>query len=222
MFDMNETLIVVYKDEMLVNQFKKLVESNNDEERTPLNVVSWTEKVWLGNKKAGNIKGKILFLDDIKGTDKLIPVIDIAFDKYGVRYGWAGNQAVVYATSKLPEKYDEFIGELSELPIPETYKKRVRDEELENEEIVKADVENAKETQKYDDEYDCEENDKVAGLLKFAKRAIAVSADIIEKASDKAVDIAEDMIDRRDVKKQKMFYGIAKFYSDGLEDFLRK
>ena len=39
-----------------------------------INIVSWTEKVWLGNKKAGNIKDKVLFLGEIKGTDKLIPV----------------------------------------------------------------------------------------------------------------------------------------------------
>lgn len=70
MFGMPKTLIVVYKDEMLMNQLKKLVETNDDS----INIVSWTEKVWLGNKKAGNIKDKVLFLGEIKGTDKLIPV----------------------------------------------------------------------------------------------------------------------------------------------------
>ena len=82
MFGMPKTLIVVYKDEMLMNQLKKLVETNDDSESgdivgttdDSLNIVSWTEKVWLGNKKAGNIKDKVLFLGEIKGTDKLIPV----------------------------------------------------------------------------------------------------------------------------------------------------
>ena len=90
MFGMQKTLIVVYKDEMLMNQLKKLIETNDDsEDGAPvgttddsINIVSWTEKVWNGNKKAGNIKGKILFLGDIKGTDKLTPVVDIKFDKY--------------------------------------------------------------------------------------------------------------------------------------------
>lgn len=96
MFGLEKTLIVVYKDEMLMNQLKKLVEThdtvNSDRVsgtvREPFNIVAWTEKVWLGNKKAGNIKDKVLFLGDIKGTDKLIPVIEVVFDNYGVKYGW--------------------------------------------------------------------------------------------------------------------------------------
>lgn len=222
MFDMNETLIVVYKDEMLVNQFKKLVESNKDEERTPLNIVSWTEKVWLGNKKAGNIKGKILFLDNIKGTDKLIPVLDIAFENYGVKYGWAGNQAVIYAEQRLPENYDAFIDELTELPIPDIFKRKIRDDEDRSKEADEHAIDRNEVIQDCNDEYDCDDDSKVAGILKLAKKAIAVSTDVIEKASDKAVDMAEDMINRRDVKKQMMFYGIAKFYNNGLEEFLSK
>ena len=222
MFDMNETLIVVYKDEMLVNQFKKLVESNKDEERTPLNIVSCTEKVWLGNKKAGNIKGKILFLDNIKGTDKLIPVLDIAFENYGVKYGWAGNQAVIYAEQRLPENYDAFIDELTELPIPDIFKRKIRDDEDRSKEADEHAIDRNEVIQDCNDEYDCDDDSKVAGILKFAKKAIAVSTDVIEKASDKAVDMAEDMINRRDVKKQMMFYGIAKFYNNGLEEFLSK
>ena len=222
MFDMNETLIVVYKDEMLVNQFKKLVESNKDEERTPLNIVSWTEKVWLGNKKAGNIKGKILFLENIKGTDKLIPVLDIAFENYGVKYGWAGNQAVIYAEQRLPENYDAFIDELTELPIPDIIKRKIRDDEDRSKEADEHAIDRNEVIQDCNDEYDCDDDSKVAGILKFAKKAIAVSTDVIEKASDKAVDMAEDMINRRDVKKQMMFYGIAKFYNNGLEEFLSK
>lgn len=50
-----ETLIVVYKDEMLANQLKKLVETKDDIEGgkivgtkdMSINIVSWTEKVWL-------------------------------------------------------------------------------------------------------------------------------------------------------------------------------
>ena len=101
MFETKKTLIVVYKDELLMNQLKKMIETHDDSGDSvvgtrddSINVVSWTEKVWLGNKKAGNIQGKILFLGDIKGTDKLIPVLDVKFDDHGVKYGWAGNQAV--------------------------------------------------------------------------------------------------------------------------------
>ena len=128
MFEKRETLIVVYKDELLMNQLRKLVETHDDNEQgvigtrdDSISIVSWTEKVWLGNKKAGNIQGKILFLGEIKGTDKLIPVIDVKFDQYGVKFGWAGNQAVVYADSKVlttRENYDIFLEKLSALPVP--------------------------------------------------------------------------------------------------------
>ena len=64
MFETKKTLIVVYKDELLMNQLKKMVETHDDSEDQivgtrddSINVVSWTEKVWLGNKKAGNIQG---------------------------------------------------------------------------------------------------------------------------------------------------------------------
>ena len=84
MFGMAKTLIVVYKDEMLINQLKKMVETNDDIGETQvvgtrdnsINIVAWTEKVWLSNKKAGNIKDKVLFLGDIKGSDALIPVVN--------------------------------------------------------------------------------------------------------------------------------------------------
>lgn len=128
MFEAKKTLIVVYKDELLMNQLKKMVETHDDNEHgaigtrdDSINIVSWTEKVWLGNKKAGNIQGKILFLGEIKGTDKLIPVIDVKFDECGVKFGWAGNQAVVYADSKVlttRKDYDAFLEKLSALPVP--------------------------------------------------------------------------------------------------------
>ena len=52
MFGMSKTLIVVYKDEMVVNQLKKMVETHDDKEEgiigtrdDSVNVVAWTEKV---------------------------------------------------------------------------------------------------------------------------------------------------------------------------------
>ena len=117
MFGMPKTLIVVYKDEMLMNQLKKLVETNDASESgdivgttdDSINIVSWTEKVWIGNKKAGNIKDKVLFLGEIKGTDKLIPVIDVVFDDCGVKFGWAGNQAILYSEIKALNDRDAYI-----------------------------------------------------------------------------------------------------------------
>lgn len=108
-----------------------MVETHDDSERVvgikddSINVVSWTEKGWLENKKAGNIQGKILFLGDIKGTDKLIPVLDVKFNDCGVKYGWAGNQTVLFADTKSltdRKSYDEFLSKLDKLPVPEFLK----------------------------------------------------------------------------------------------------
>ena len=93
-----QTLIIVYKDEMLANQMKKMIETKDDTDDSitgtqdsSINVVTWTEKVWLANKKAGNITAKVLFLGDIKGVDKIITVIDVKFRRHGISYGLVGN-----------------------------------------------------------------------------------------------------------------------------------
>lgn len=92
MFLETKTLIVVYKDELMLNQLKKLIETKDDSETDgvvgvtdeSVRIVAWTEKVWRDQKKAGNINNKVLFLGDIKDTDKLIPIIDIKYDQYGI------------------------------------------------------------------------------------------------------------------------------------------
>ena len=103
MFNDTKSLIVVYKDEMLLNELRKLVETKDDTAEGVVGVkdgsvkiVSWNEKMWLGQKKNGTINNKVLFIGDIKNTDQLIPILDVKFDKYGVMYGWAGNQALIY------------------------------------------------------------------------------------------------------------------------------
>lgn len=65
-----QTLVVVCKDEMLVNQLRKLVETKDDtgEESVigtrdgSVKIVAWTEKVWLDQKKAGNIVRRFCWL----------------------------------------------------------------------------------------------------------------------------------------------------------------
>ena len=134
MFSDSKTLVVVYRDELLVNKLKKLVETRVDVDEDQatrlmedsINIVAWTEKVWLEQKKAGNITSKVLYIGDIKGTDKLIPVVDIKFNDYGAKFGWAGNQAIVFAdSSKIKDEtaYSNFLRELSKLPVPDILKK---------------------------------------------------------------------------------------------------
>lgn len=129
MFSEEKTLIIVYKekDEVIVNQLRKLIETNDDDtendvvigvEDGTVKIVTWHEKVWLDHKKAGDIDDKVLFLgDEIKGVKNLIPVIDEKYNEFGIHYGWAGKQAVLYVDEKAlikKELYQDFLFELKE------------------------------------------------------------------------------------------------------------
>jgi len=225
MFGMTETLIVVYKDEMLVNQLKKMVETKDDTENEQvgtrdgsINIVAWSEKVWLANKKAGNIKDKVLFLGDVKGTDKLIPVIDVKFDEYGVRFGWAGNQAVLYTDIKAISKredYLEFIEKLSLLPVPTMIKEpknvrmledKIDDTLLQNEVVVT----------------ELDEKKKVQIFLEKAKEALDTGVNVVGKMGSEAMLKAEDIFrDKNAVKQQMLFYGVVNLYIKGLDAFMK-
>lgn len=125
-------LLVVYreKDETILYQLKKLVDTKDDDvenekvvgtEDGSVSIVAWSEKVWLDNKKAGNtgdLADKILFIADVKGTNKLIPVIDVKFSKHGVTYGFAGNQALLSINEKAvikKEDYEAFISDFKKI-----------------------------------------------------------------------------------------------------------
>ena len=192
------TLIVVYKDELLVNQIKKLVETKDDMDATTavgtkdgtVNIVSWTEKVWLDQKKAGNINNKVLFLGDIKGTDKLTPIVDIKFDEFGVKYGWAGTQAVLFVDPKAiskKEDYDAFLAKLNALPVPEKLKVKIEDTPT----PAKAGV------------------------------GIAAFFGVIAAGVAGAAMLAKDVFtNKKAVKQQMLFYGIMNLYANHLEEFM--
>ena len=126
MYEEPKTLIVVYKDkdEMALNLLRMLVERKDDisesgkivgTEDGTVSILSWNEKTWLDNKKAGNINSKILFIGDIKGVENLIPIINVKYNKFGITYGWAGSQFILIVddkTLKQKDDYDVFIKEL--------------------------------------------------------------------------------------------------------------
>lgn len=223
MFGIPKTLIVVYKDEMLMNQLKKMVETNDDKGEDQIvgttdgsiNIVSWNEKVWLGNKKAGNIKDKVLFLGDIKGIDKLTPVIDVQFDEFGVKFGWAGNQAVLFADPKElndKEKYASFIKAIETYPVPDMVKKS---QNYKSEEIKES------EDQVTDDLHDKEDKRKIPAILQKAKETITTGTDAVEKAGKKVVEKAGEVFrDKNAVRRQMLFYGVVNLYNKGLEEFM--
>ena len=192
------TLIVVYKDELLVNQIKKLVETKDDTDNDTavgtkdgsVSIVSWTEKVWLDQKKAGNINNKVLFLGDIKGTDKLTPVLDVKFDEFGVKYGWAGTQAVLFVDPQAiakKEDYDAFLQKLNSLPVPEKLKAKVEDTPTP------------------------------------AKVGVGIAAffGVIAAGIAGAAMFAKDVFtNKKAVKQQMLFYGIMNLYANHLEEFM--
>ena len=216
-----KTLIVVYKDEMLANQMKKLIETKDDTDGgligtrdSSINVVTWTEKIWLGNKKAGNITSKVLFLGGIKGVDSLIPVVDVKFEKHGVRYGWAGNQAVIYADPgeiKTIDSYYAFYNELKSMPVPQAIK-----------DASKPKTAPVKEQPQEEAQQETEEKKgffaKGKDLLKKVEDTIVDGmVDIAEKAS---IFTEENFRNKKAVERQMLFYGVINMYNEGLETFM--
>ena len=216
-----KTLIVVYKDEMLANQMKKLIETKDDTDGgltgtrdSSINVVTWTEKIWLANKKAGNITSKVLFLGGIKGVDSLIPVVDVKFEKHGVRYGWAGNQAVIYADPgeiKTIDSYYAFYNELKSMPVPQAIKDASKPKTAPTKEQPQEEVK--------------QESEEKKGF--FAK-----GKDLLKKVEDTIVDGMVDMAEKasifteenfrnkKAVERQMLFYGVINMYNEGLEIFM--
>ncbi len=240
MFGQAKTLIVVYKDEMLLNQLKKLIESNDDANDgtvfgttdDSINIVSWTEKVWLNNKKAGNIKDKVLFLGEIKGTDKLTPVVDIKFDKHGVKFGWAGNQAVLFVDPKVintTTDYEAFVEELTQLPVPEIIKNGNKARSTTNSDEGQQDAEPIADEKPTGEGETPEIEETKEGKFVFfkkAKAAIETGADnvgnALKKVGGNAAEFATDLFrDKAMVRRQMLFYGVVKLYEDGLESFMK-
>ena len=207
MFGEPETLIIVYKDELLLNQIKKLIESNDDTgegeivgiEDGSVRVVAWTEKVWEDQKTAGNISNKVLFLGDVKGSENLLPVIDTKFNEYGIQYGWAGTQALLIANvDALDNKriYNEFLDKLAAYPVPDTLKSdklTISDEEL---------IEEAKSEGEHKKNFFT----KVGGVFKNAGKFVANN---ISPAQRKKL-------------KQQYYFGIMKFYENHLAEFMKQ
>lgn len=208
MFGEPKPLLVVYKekDEMILNQLKKLVDTKDDgedgtcvgTEDGTVKIVSWEEKLWLQNKKAGNtgdLADKILFIGDIKGTEKLSPVISIKFDKHGVSYGFAGNQALIMIdTKKLVErvKYEEFLKELSESTDLAIGKQDKKMKPGEKKQWVKVGA--------------------VAALMAAVPVLAGVASGVIYK------DLFDD---KKLVRNQMLIYGITQLYINDLDEFMK-
>jgi hypothetical protein len=72
MFNEPQKLIVVYKDELVLNQLKKLIDTNDDDVENgtivgtkggSVTVVAWDEKMWLEQKKPATSNQKFFLLE---------------------------------------------------------------------------------------------------------------------------------------------------------------
>ena len=228
MFYEPKTLIIVYKDEMLANQMKKMIETKDDVEETiigtadnSINVVVWTEKVWLANKKAGNITSKVIFIGDIKGIDALIPVIDVKFDRHGIRYGWAGNQAVIFVSPneiKSIESFRAVHDDLETLPVPQTIKDALKPN-------IHSEAKSKAENDASIVEESAESQDKKGFFTKgksFAKKVGESIGDTFADVSEKAMIFSEENFRSRKVmERQMLFFGVVCMYNEGLETFMK-
>lgn len=126
-------LAFVTKDELLFQQLKKLVETNDDEDDEILigtkdgtvRIIRWEEQKWIYRTKTDAIDTKVIVIGDCKGAEVGAELMNVMFDQYGIRYGWTGNCAYVQADPrKLRAKgvYDAFLEELKAMPAPEVIK----------------------------------------------------------------------------------------------------
>lgn len=228
MFCEPKTLIIVYKDEMLANQMKKMIETKDDNEDTvigtadnSINVVVWTEKVWLANKKAGNITSKVLFIGDIKGVDALVPVIDVKFDRHGTRFGWAGNQAVIYVSPneiKSIENFRAFHDELGSLPVPQMVK-----------DALKPSTTPVTEAVSENDATITDESTEPQGKKGFFAKGKGLAKKMGESIGDAYADVSkktmvfseENFRNRKTMERQMLFFGVISMYNEGLEAFMK-
>ncbi len=201
-------LIVVYKkkDELALNYLKKLVETNDDKdekivgtEDNTVSIIDWTEKDYQNNKVLGNIPNKILFLDDIKETKKLVPIMDIKYSSNGISYGFIGKKAIISINEKAlntDEAFMKFQKDFFELikSIDEKTKRNDGQKELELHQ-------NAKLT-------------KVLAII-FTIAYPILGLPIMVGAT------ITNSFDKKKLREKMFLYAITKFYLDEMDDFMR-
>lgn len=202
-------LIVVYeeKDEMALNYLKQLVQTKDDDAESgevvgtkdgSVEILAWTEKVYLDNKKTRNMSNKILFMDDIKGVKKIAPIMDVKYDEYGVKYGISGNNAVI--------SIDE--GELHSEKNFAAFQKLYKEElELVNKQVSDKQLKNKKAQHRAA---------KGATVMAVLSNLLVPGAGVAEVATA----IATGNKSLKMTREMMFLYAITKFYLDEMEDFI--
>lgn len=151
------------------------------------------------------------------------------FDECGVRFGWAGNQAVVYADTKVlttREDYDAFLEKLSALPVPEFLKdtkEGIAETGTDHESVITIEQPTEDNPENADSESTevNEKKRKEINLLNGVKKAFSTGADAIGKVGARIASKSEETFRNKSLMKQQMlFYGVVSLYNDGLEKFM--
>lgn len=158
----------------------------------------------------------------------MIPVIDVKFDECGIKFGWAGNQAVVYADPKIlttREDYDAFLEKLSDLPVPNFLK--VAKESMvatgtDNVTAVTSEMSDEDVPEKTDsDIVETDEKGRKVDVLRNVKKALSKGTDTLEKVRTQVASKSEELLRNKSLMKQQMlFYGVVNLYNNGLEKFM--
>ena len=242
-----KTLIVVYRNELLVNQLKKLVETNDDHDEESIvgvkdgsvRIVSWTEKVWNDQKKAGNINNRVLFLGDFKDTKTLVPIMETKYDSFGIKYGWAGNQALIVADPTVfsnRDIYGKFVYCIKQYDLPislkpveplEGNKDVLTKDELPKE--IMTETSGEPKEGKYEAAVDSKQKKKIGFATAIGKTisfvgkaANAISTGVSHTVSQIGSAIDDLPADRLMLMTQQYYLGIMKFYENHLEEFMQK
>jgi len=147
----------------------------------------------------------------------------VKFDDCGVKYGWAGNQAVLYVDPKVLANrsvYDEFLRKLSKLPVPGFLKTMKGNIATGTDDGINTVVEEAEVLEDADSK---DEKHKTPAFINAAKKVLKSGADGIEKVGNQMAEKSEEIFRNKSLmKRQMLFYGVVHLYNDGLEGFMNQ
>jgi len=206
MFNEPKNLIIVYKDELLLNYLSALINEKDDGSDgttvgtldNSINIASFNEKKWKTQEK-GIMKDKILYLGSIKGTENLIPLVEVnyKFNKWGIKYGWSGKQAVITVDESeiTKEEYNKFLNEFKSLHIIE-----VEDDTTKKKVVPFLSV-------------------KISNKVKKTIKRVSTTV-LFGMAGLGALLLGDSFANKAKLRQQLFLYGIYKLYTDHLETFM--
>ena len=195
-------LLLVYKDEFVVEYFRKVIEAMNqelDEESTPIDFIALSEKSWDLKKKTPPLDCKVVFVGAIKDMDALMCFIDTRYERWGIKYGFNPRYACILADTvfvKDKARYDAFMKD---------FNSNWDKDEPEEETAIAVDVTPTSADRK-----------KAAGKF-LGQAGLALATGGASIAAQKALDYNKDITGKH---QQLYMYAAGHFCANYLEEFL--